>query len=224
MRGGNTLGNVWAAQLAPEDTAEPVYTKAIRFSALITNDLFGGKAHSQTNIGADETSSTQGEFQYTYYQADSNFNPLGGGPVSSNGRIAQAKLLWPISNGPILYALPSPLSKQYTFNGINYVRMLTNPVNPAAVTRLMIALGVTLGGSNYSINEANNRGIFAVNYTSWLDQKLDTLLGVRIGKFYFSDENQGSAPTVSSPNSNAYRVSASSTPSFNVGADYAVTQ
>jgi len=218
---GNTLGNVWAASLAPEDTAEPVYTKSIRAAALLTNDLFGGAAHSQTNIGADESSSVAGEFQYTYYQADSNFNPIGGGPASANGRIAQPKLLWPVNNGPIEYALPSPLTKQYTFGGVNYVRMLTNPVNPAAVSS-NDPLGVTLGGSNYSINNSNNRGIFAVNYTQWLDKRLDTLLGFRLGRFYFADVNQGAAPTLSSPNSNAYRISAADTPSFNIGVDYEI--
>jgi hypothetical protein len=218
---GNTLGNVWAASLAPEDTAEPVYTKSIRFAALITNDLFGGRAHSQTSLGADESSSVAGEFQYTYYQADANFNPIGGGAASANGRVTQPKLLWPITDGPILYALPSPLTQRYTFGGVNYVRMLTNPVNPAAVSA-NDPLGVTLGGSNYSINNSNNRGVYAVNYTQWLDRKLDTLLGFRLGKFYFADENQGSAPTASSPNSNAYRVSEATTPSFNVGADYSI--
>lgn len=217
---GNPTGT-WAGEISPEDTTEPVYTKAIRVAALLTNDLFGGRAHSQTNFGADETSSTQGEFQYTYYEADSNWNLLGGGTAANNGRIPQPKLYWSIANGPVLYALPSAETKYYTWGGVNYVRQLSNPVNPT-LKSANDPLGVILGGSNYSINESNNRGVFAVNYTSWLDGRLDTLIGGRLGKFYFADQNQGSAPTASSPNSHAYRVSSSNTPSFNVGADYTI--
>lgn len=219
---GNTLGNVWAADISPEDTTEPVYSKSIRLAALITNDLFGGAVHSQTNLGADETTSISGEFQYTYYEADSNWNLLGGGTAANDGRIPQPKLVWPITNGPVLYALPSPLTKYYTWGGVNYVRELSNPVNPTLIGP-NDPLGVNLGGSNYSINESNNRGLFGVNYTQWLDGKLDTLVGLRIGRFYFADQNQGSAPTASSPNSNAYRISGGNTPSYNVGIDYSIT-
>jgi hypothetical protein len=219
---GNSLGNIWAAGLSPEDTTEPVYTNAIRAAALVTNDLFGGRAHSVTNFGADGSYSTQGEFQYTYYVADSNFNTVAGGPASANGRVAQPKLYWPIGNGPNFYPLPNALDKYYTLAGVNYVRGLSNLPFASAISP-NDPLGVTLGGSNYSVNKSYNRGIFAVNYTQWLDKKLDTLLGVRLGDFYFGNQNQGSAPTATSPNSNATRISSAKTPSFNIGADYELT-
>jgi len=36
-----------------QDKEEPSRTKSLRFSILATNDLFGGRAHSQSILGAD---------------------------------------------------------------------------------------------------------------------------------------------------------------------------
>ena len=43
----------WAATSNLRDQGGPVKDKAARFSGVLTNDLFGGRARSQTVFGAD---------------------------------------------------------------------------------------------------------------------------------------------------------------------------
>ena len=210
------IPGVWSGKLSPGDTTEPVQTKGIRFVALSTNDLFGGRAHSHTEIGVDDIVSVQGEFAYEYFQADSNFNPVYGAANTLNGRTAMAAQTWDLTNGPQLYNIFAPRAPYVTVGGVNYVRMLQNPVNPAAVSPAD-PLGVTLGGANYSLNHTTNEGIFGTNYTQWLGGRMDTLLGFRAAKNLSYDDNQGSAPP-SAPA--AYRPANENVVSFDVGADY----
>jgi hypothetical protein len=218
---GNTLGSVWAAALTPGDTISPRRTKAIRISALATNDFFGGLVHSQTSFGADNVASESATWSYLYYQADSNFNVIYGAPNTLNGRTAMPKQIWSIDNGPVAYPLFGPRTPYVTIGGVNYVRQLQNPVNPSAITP-NDPLGVTLGGGNYSFTPTDNRGVYGVNYSQWLDGRLDTLLGIRASRWFYEQLGAGSAPSANQPNSHAYLVSEANALNFNFGGDYAV--
>ena len=67
---------------------EPDREKAIRLSAVATNDLFGGKAHSQTIFGGDFDRVDDQELYESYFLADGNFNPVIGTGTANNGRTA----------------------------------------------------------------------------------------------------------------------------------------
>jgi outer membrane receptor protein involved in Fe transport len=95
----NPLG-VWAGSAAPNETDEPAHTKALRVSIVATNDLFGGKAHAQTIVGADYVSSRAFSISYSYFQADTNFNVSTSptAPVTANYRTALTPQFFPIGS------------------------------------------------------------------------------------------------------------------------------
>ena len=223
----NPLG-VWALSTTPVVADEPGRSKAIRFSALATNDLFGGSVHSQTILGVDFTRHVDQsqKVNYTWYQADSNWNIIVNPSVSANdGRTPIGTLYWPISNGPVKYPLFAPSSQRIVVNGTNYVEAIQNEINPAFISPSN-PLGVTAGSADdYSNTLTINRGIYGVNYTNWLGGKLDTIVGFRLGKYY--DIVQGPGAFLGVPNAAPIVTGAVSTQigdvyGFNVGADYAV--
>jgi len=176
----NPLG-VWAMSTTPVVADEPGRTKAIRFAALITNNLFGGSAHSQTSLGADFSRHVDesDKVNYTWYQADSNWNILVNPSVSTNdGRTPIGTLYWPVTSGPVKYPLFAPSSKRIVVNGINYVEAIQNEINPNYISPSN-PLGVTAGSSSdYSNTLTINRGIYGVNYTNWLHCKVPAPMSV----------------------------------------------
>ena len=205
---------------------EPGLTKAIRYSALATNDLFGGRAHLQTIFGIDFSRhyDQSGKVNYTWYQADSNWNILVNPSVSTNsGRTPIGTLYWPIPNGPVKYPLFDPSAKRIMVNGVNYVDAIQNQINPAYISPSN-PLGVTAGSADdYSNTLTINRGIYGVNYGNW--GKLDTIVGFRLGKYY--DVVQGPGAFLGVPGGTPIVTGAVSKQvadvyGFNAGADYAV--
>ena len=91
------------------------------------------------------------------------------------------------------------------------MRMIENPVNPAAIGPTD-PNGVTSGGANYSRNNSYDRGLYLVNYTQWLDGKLDTLAGFRYLDAFRDITN--TTPALSVRASDA---------SYDFGADYHLT-
>jgi outer membrane receptor protein involved in Fe transport len=177
-------------------------SKAIRFTALLTNELFHGSAKSQTSFDADYTRSRNDITQYSYYQTDSTGNILVNPNVAaSNGRTPLGPLSWTVNNGPVLYALPNFLtgsrpkvlaSDKLTINGLVYERALINYYNPA------------ISGDNLGISTFAATGYAVVNYTQWMGGKLDTMAGMRFTHAW------------SATPSELYK------PSFSLGADYHV--
>lgn len=214
----NPLG-VWAAGTTPADTDQMTRTKGIRYSLLATNELFSGRVRSQTILAADFIRIDADQTQYNYFQADSSWNVIANPAVTAlNGRTELGKIWWPIAGGPSLYQYFTPLTNRVTVNGVNYVRQITNPVNPAAISPAN-PLGVTLGTSNYTIAKTFNKGIFGVNESEWLEGRLTTIAGFRLAGSLVNSEGVGQAPPLA-PNA-TYKTSA--TPfSYNLGVDYAV--
>ena len=151
-----------------EDDWRPHRNKAISFTAVLTNDLFHGRATSHTSLNADYTGNLNGIIAYSYYQADSNFNALVNTAVTANaGRTLIPAQQWTVNNGPVQYNLFNTGANRITLNGVNYVRQLVTPVNPAVP-------------SSTGLNADFNEGYALVNYTQWLDGRLDTMAGVRM--------------------------------------------
>ncbi len=179
---------------------------AYRASAVATNELFNGKAKSQTVLGYDLNFSAgvSGVVSYVYYEADANFrvydlsNPrpaAAGGTTGANqlGRIGMGTLYWPVGNGPVKKPFFRPGARQITANGRNYVLLQQNPQNPNFVSPLnplgLVSLvpGFTgVGGNNLGnfAQSAKDYGLYGANYTRWLDDRFTTLLGYRFSNNY----------------------------------------
>jgi len=157
-----------------------VRSKAFRASALLTNEL-GNFAKSQTLIGADFSRSLNAKIAYTYFQTDGNYNTLINPSSSVNaGRTIITPVAIPIGNGLIKYPLWGPFAPFISYNGANYALQVNNMINPNLISPSN-PLGVTsVGGQNYSLQTVINKGFFFINDTSWLDNKLHTLMGARL--------------------------------------------
>ncbi len=205
----------WAINGAPNETDEPAHTKALRASVVATNDLFGGRAHAQTIVGADYVSTRAFSISYSYFQADANFNVIYSptAPATTNGRIALTTQYYPIGGGVQKYPLMSLGATRFTLNGVNYVRQSTNQANAALISPTN-PLGLPATNLNQH-NELVNKGVFAVNLTEWMDGKLNTLVGVRAnGNF---DSQLQSPPT-------PYRLSRINSIDYDVGVDYVLNK
>ena len=205
----NTTGT-WALASSPSETDEPAHNKAVRVSVIDTQDFLDGKAHSQTILGADFVGSRAHSIAYSYWLADSNFNPVYSPAITTNnGRTKLPSVYFGIPNGPINYPLIPLGAATYTVNGTNYVRMTSNQVNPA-----LISPANPLGLSGTGLNEFNivdNKGIFTTNMTEWgEDQKLTTLVGIRANDSFDS--------LIYSPP--VYRVAHTRSIDFDIGANY----
>src|SRR5581483_6701137 len=103
-------------------------------SALFTNELFRGRAHSQTVVGYNFQEPNTAQHQYAYYLADSNWNVIVNPAVTTNqGRTGAPKFFWP-STPLMKYPGFTPGTTRITYNGNNYVYMLENQINPALVS------------------------------------------------------------------------------------------
>ena len=209
------LPGLWAMQMSGDEggqLSEPSRTKALRGSALATNDFdfLGHKVHSQTIVGADFNRTDQATILERYYEADSNFNLL-------PARTTMPVQSWPVNNGPVLNALGAqPGSPQFTLGGINEVLAQTNPVNTALVSPSN-PLGVSsIGALTYSNLHDLNAGAYGVKYTQWGDGRLDTIAGFRYVRAYEVTQTQGSKPPAPI---NATLLSSAKNLSFDVGAD-----
>ena len=208
-----------------QESIQPAKTFPARFSVAFENQLFGGRAKSQSIIGADYTRINSAFIGYGYYRADADWNVIVN-PATlavNNGRTVIGPVLWPMGTTPPAYAAWKPGTGRVVWQGANYVRMQQNPSIASAVTAEN-PLGVTLGGGNYNLVRTVSKGIYGVNDTQWLNGKLNTLLGFRASSAYQQTLNQGSALTVTNPKSGARKVSDEKFVSYSVGANYAVRE
>ena len=204
------------------DLVQPVRQKTIRFSALATNDFFGGRVHSQSIIGADFVRTDGAVITYDYVRADANFNPTTTNTAIGTGYTYTGPLWWSVNDGPVRRPLWEPRrASRITYNGVNYVRVMTNPPQKNLISPANPE-GLYPGGLNalgdYRVGQTMNKGVYAANYTNWLDGKLDLLLGMRAGESYSVQATEAAPP---SPGSTSSSLRARSI-SFNAGADYAV--
>ena len=204
------------------DLVQPARQKTIRFSAMVTNDFFDGKVHSQSIIGADFVRTDGAVITYAYVKADSNFNPTTTNTATATGFSYAGPLWWGVNDGPVRRPLWEPrVSSHVTFNGVNFVRVMTNPPQKNLISPTNPE-GLYPGGINalgdYRVGQTMNKGIYAANYTNWLDNKLDILLGMRAGESYSVQATEAAPP---SPGSTSSMLRSNSI-SFNAGINYAV--
>jgi hypothetical protein len=114
----------------------------------------------------------------------------------------------------VLYALPDMSKDRAVIGGVNYVRMLNNQPQPNLVTPAN-PLGVPFTSGNYILTKIFNQGQYAMNYTEWLDGRLNTLFGVRHG-IYISDRFQH-------PSGTSRWLTIRKQTNFNFGVTYNVT-
>jgi len=206
------------------DLVQPVRQKTIRFSALATNHLFGDRALSQTIVGADFVRTDGAVITYDYVRADANFNPTTANTANATGFNYTPALWWTVADGPVRRPLWTPRRDlRVTYNGVNYVRVLTNPpqknlVSPTNPEGLFAGGASALG--DYRVGRTINKGAYAANYSQWFDGKVDTLVGVRVGDSYSRQDSEAAPP---SPPSITSQLDTKSV-SFNVGADYGLNR
>lgn len=207
----NTTGD-WAFSLAPSDTEEPAVNKAVRFSIVDSADLFNGAAQSQTILGADFVGSRAHSIAYSYYEADSSFDPVYSSAISTNdGRTAMPNVYFPIGGGLVKYPLMPLGAPTFSVGGVNYVRMVSNQTNPTLITPAN-PLGLSGSGLN-EYNIVDNKGVFLTNMTQWLpNQRLTTLVGLRADNNFDSLLYQ--APS--------YRVAQLDALDYDAGVNYAL--
>lgn len=221
-RSGNNATDNWAGGTTPNDSWQPSRTKAGRIAGVITKALFGGRAKTQTLLGADYLRSDSGQISYQWYQADANWNVIvapGATLTTANlGRTTMGQQRWSLNDGPTPYPWgdQDPSRDRMTLNGVNYVRALQNPPTPSLVTPLN-PLGTPFTSGNYILTKYFNKGIYLVNYTQWLDGRLNTLAGVRRGD-YIQDRFQHY------DNFRSRYLSKSSPMNYNIGVDYSINR
>lgn len=198
-----------SSAIAGLGTDQPQRKKALQVSALFTNDLFRGRAHSRTVLGYNFQEPNTAQHQYAYYLADSNWNVVVNPAVTANqGRTGAPKFNWPMT--PLTkYPWFRPGTPRITYNGNNYVYMHQNQINPALVSPNN-PLGVT-GSGLYTANQNIYSAPYIANTTQWLDRRLETLTGFRYDRAYNNLNNPRNTA-----HTNLYL------PSFTAGANYAV--
>jgi hypothetical protein len=171
----------WATTKLPRDLLNPSRTKALRISGILANDLFHGRAHSQTSFGGDYIRQDGEQHARFYVLADANFNPVVNTipTAANNGYTIMPLNYTPMPNGPVQDRLWSPGQKNVTINGQNYTNVVGNEPNPALVSPAN-PLGLT-GRSNGDYNDYLDitKGFYFANITHWLGGRLTTLLGTR---------------------------------------------
>jgi outer membrane receptor protein involved in Fe transport len=211
---------------------------AYRISALLTNDLFHDRAHSQTVFGYDLDFTGGGNTNYRYYEADSNWTAFSndnprptalGGTTGANalGRFEMPTVTWSVQNGPTKNPGPRIGARRYSVNGRNYVLLQQNPRNPNFVTPtnplgLATLSGIPgysgIGGANASNYAEENKfwGMYGANYTSWFQDRFTTLVGYRISHSFSRRANTSTSGT------EAYRDTPKTNKSYNFGLTYRI--
>ena len=204
------------------DLVQPARQKAIRFSALATNEFFEGRVHSQSIIGADFVRTDGAVITYDYVRADANFNPTTTNTAIATGYSYTGPLWYSVADGPVRRPFWQPRrADRVTYNGVNYVRVMTNPPQKNLISpnnpEGLFPGGISALG-DYRVGETMNKGVYAANYTQWLDGKLDLLIGARAGASYAVQATESAPPSGPSTSSSID----TKTLSFNIGADYAI--
>ena len=210
--------------------------RAFRGNAVLTNELFQGRAKSQTVLGYDYNFSAGGNVNYRYYEADANFNvyslsnprpAAAGGTTGSNqiGRFEMPALFWSVNDGPLKKPFFRIGSRQITVNGRNYVLLQQNVRNPNFVSannplgQVSLVPGFTgVGGANVGnyAEENDDSGVYVANYTKWLEDRFTTLVGYR------RSETGSLRPNTSASGTQPWNETEKTNSSYNLGLSYRI--
>lgn len=227
LKNGNPL-NDWAISSTFANSENPQRQKEYRAAALFTNDLFGGRAHSQTSIGFDrQYSDSSGGIAYNYYLADSSGNVPLDTTKTNLGRTAIPTSWWAVPNGPVEYPYFKVGAQKVVVNGQTYVRQVQNPRDPAWITPsnpLGLAsvkfpsLGVSGGNNGGFANQTRNQGYYLANFTSWWHDDVTSFMGFRM-----SDAFTRSPLNSTTAGADAWKETRQSNfPSYNAGLDFRI--
>jgi outer membrane receptor protein involved in Fe transport len=210
----------WAVAPNAVDIVGHTRARAFRVSGVLTNGLFGGRARSQTAFGADYSGSVFNRVFRGYARADAEGRPIvnPSPTAANNGFTLLGRVYTALPDGPIRDVNPfEPGAKFITVDGVRYTEVGTNEPVPA-----LVSADNPLGLTGRGVNGRNNndtaiRGVYAANFTTWLDGKLTTLAGLRAGgvRAVRDDFNNAARPSVRN-------VADSQAVSFNVGANLEV--
>ncbi len=191
---GNPL-TTWANGGTLADTEQPQRRWSTRGSGMLTNNLFGKRAHSQTLFGYDIDWQDTGPTDFGYFLADTNFNVVYNPTIPSNlGRTPMPRQWWSVGDGIVKDPLGRGgwLAPRLTTGGQNYVRMANNPRDPSWV-RSNNPLGLASLAGNAGVSGQNNdghnwesrtAGFYAANNTGWWENRVNTLMGFRINNSF----------------------------------------
>lgn len=213
----NTTGT-WAAAPNNINIIGHTRAKSLRFSGVLTNSLFQDRAKSQTSFGVDYNRTNFNRVYRGYARTDASgaiiFNPSP--TAATNGYTLAPRPQQAIPNGPIRDALSyEPGAKNVTINGLTYTEVGVNEPVPSLISSTN-PLGLTgRGQAGRNVNDTIIKGLYAANFTTWLDGRLTTLAGVRAGQVWALRDDVGTALVPSVRN-----VADSSAVSVNVGANY----
>ncbi len=210
----NPLPGQWTAQISgaagPAWANQPSSSESYRLSALLNNQFFSGRAHSQTIIGGDYTKGNYANENNAWFEADADFNVIHNA-AGQRIQLENPNPFWSVSDGPVKYPFVPAATPRITYHGKNYVSQIINLTDPALVTP-QNPQGVT-GTDLFIHSRAISKGAFAVNYTQWGDGRLATLAGVR----WVSANNRQFASTAIPA-----IIAKGDNLSYSVGANYAV--
>ena len=223
---GNTL-NEWANGRTYADTEQPTRRWAVRGSSMLTNEFFKGRAQSQTLVGYDIEWADSGPTNYTHYLADANFNVIYNPAIPSNlGRTPMPRVWWPVGSSPVKepFVRGGWNSPRITIDGVNYVRMASNPRDPSWVrpnNPLGLAQLAGLPGVSGQNNDGHNwenrvAGYYASNNTSWFQDRFITLVGIR------GNETFKRTPNITTTVVEPWAESTKSNRSYNLGVNVGV--
>jgi len=182
---------------ASSELITPEHEKVGRVSLLADNQLFGGRVHSQTVLGADYNRTDTTVITENYVVADSNFNPVLLPTTSKNGYQILPTFYWAVPNGPIYQPAYNPQNSKITFDGVNYVRAVTNATDPADISPSNQQGLTGTGTGDFRHSSSIQKGYYAANYSDFLDGRLSSLLGVRFGDIYVRSNKEGTAASPS---------------------------
>ena len=194
--------------------------RAFRVSGVLTHGLFRDRAQSQTAFGADFSGTIFNRVFRGYARADANGNPiLNPSPTAAaNGFTLLARTYTPLPDGPIFGVNNfEPGAKFVTVDGVRYVEVGTNEPVPSLASAAN-PLGLTGRGTNgRNNNDTEIKGLYAANFITWLDGRLTTLTGLRVGELRAIRDDFGT------PAQPSFRsLARTKAVSFNAGVNYAL--
>ena len=194
--------------------------KAVRLSGVLSHGLPGLRFGSQTVFGGDYTRTNFNRVYRGYARVDASGAPIinPSPTAATNGYSLLARPLQPIPDGPVRDSLSyEPGARNIVVNGVAYTEIGTNEPVPALVSAAN-PLGLTgRGQGGRNANDTIVKGVYAANFTNWLDGRLTTLAGIRAGKVWAQRDDIGTVLVPSVRN-----LADSTAVSVNLGVNYAL--
>ncbi len=218
----NPTGN-WAIAPNAVNIVGNTRARAIRLSGVLTNDLFHRRAQSQTVFGADYSGSNFNRVFRGYARSDANGNPIiNPNPnAANNGFTLLGRTYTALPEGPIFDVNNfEPGARAITDNGLTYVEVGTNEPVPS-----LISAENPLGLTGRGVNGRNNndtvmKGVYLANFTTWLDGRLTSLAGIRVGQVRAIRDDFGNS--VARPS--VRNIADTDATSFNAGVNFEVRE